>query len=98
MPHCSHGDSSEPCGDAVHAEANAIVYAARYGIKLEGTDIYCTHFPCPNCAKLIVNSGIQSVFYITPFRDMEGKKLFDAVNITTTQLLPPSFSVDMMNA
>ena len=98
MPHCSHGDDPSPCGDAVHAEANAIVYAARYGIKLEGTDIYCTHFPCPNCAKLIVNSGIQSVFFITAFRDMAGKELFDAVNITTTQLLPPSFSVDMMNA
>lgn len=96
MPHCNHHGKSDPCTDAVHAEANAIVYAARYGIRLEGTEIYCTHFPCPACAKLIVNAGIQSVFYITPFRDMEGKKLFDAVNINATQLLPPSFSVDMM--
>lgn len=96
MPHCNHGTDPGPCEDAVHAEANAIVYAARYGTRLEGTDIYCTHFPCPNCAKLIVNSGIQRVFYLTPYRDMWGKWLFEQVNIPVTKMLPPSFQVDMM--
>lgn len=97
LPHCTH-ENGEPCQEAVHAEANAIVYAARYGIRLEGTSIYCTHFPCPNCSKLVVNAGITSVFYTTPFRDMAGKKLFDAVNIEQTQLLPPQFSIDMMSS
>lgn len=96
MPHCDHQEN-EPCQEAVHAEANAIVYAARYGIRLEGTSIYCTHFPCSTCAKLIVNAGITSVFYITPFREMSGKQLFDSVNIEITQLLPPQFSIDMMS-
>lgn len=96
MPHCDHRGSTDPCQDAVHAEANAIVWAARYGTRLEGTDIYCTHFPCPNCAKLVVNAGISRVFFVTPFRDMSGLDLFDAVHIETTRLLPPTFSVDMM--
>jgi dCMP deaminase len=46
---------------AVHAEANAIVQAARNGIKIEDSTIYITHSPCINCSKLIINSGIKEV-------------------------------------
>jgi len=45
----------------IHAEMNAIGLAAREGISLKGCHLYCTHFPCLECAKLISTAGIVSV-------------------------------------
>lgn len=56
-------DVSQKCNNAMHAEANAIAFAARYGISLAGTTIYCTSAPCFDCAKLIIQSGIKVVLY-----------------------------------
>jgi len=48
---------------ATHAEANAIVQAAKLGISIDGADIYCTLQPCYTCLKLIVGAGIKRVFF-----------------------------------
>ena len=48
---------------AIHAEQNAIIQAARMGVEIEGSTIYCTHQPCVICAKMIVNAGISRVVY-----------------------------------
>jgi len=48
---------------AVHAEANAILQAAKMGISLEGAELYCTLKPCPDCIKLIAQVGIERVYY-----------------------------------
>jgi dCMP deaminase len=50
----------------VHAEANAILAAARVGTPLEGCTLYCTFHPCSGCAKLIVQAGIRDVVYPEP--------------------------------
>lgn len=71
-PHCQPGtlcDLSKPCRRTIHAEANAILFAARYGVSTEGTDLYTTMSPCFDCAKLIVNSGIKTVYYHRLYRD-----------------------------
>jgi len=47
----------------IHAEINAILFAAREGIKVEGTSIYITHEPCIICSKFIVQAGIKKVIY-----------------------------------
>lgn len=47
----------------IHSEARAIGYAARHGISLEGASIYVTTFPCPPCAKLLLEAGIAKVYY-----------------------------------
>lgn len=47
----------------VHAEANAISFAARNGSAVEGGAIYITHAPCLNCAKLILQAGICALYY-----------------------------------
>lgn len=47
----------------VHAEMNCILTAARYGIALEGATLYTTLFPCANCAKHLVQSGVAEVVY-----------------------------------
>ncbi len=48
---------------ATHAEANAIAQAARFGISVEGADLYCTLAPCYVCLKLIASAGIRAVYY-----------------------------------
>jgi dCMP deaminase len=48
---------------AVHAEENAILQSARYGISVEGADLYTTLQPCTMCAKSIINSGISRVIF-----------------------------------
>lgn len=50
----------------VHAEANAIATAARNGVKLDGTSMVTTLFPCNECAKLIVQAGITKIFTMKP--------------------------------
>jgi len=47
----------------VHAEHNAILNAGRNGVKLKGTTLYCSAFPCHNCAQAIIQSGIIKVVY-----------------------------------
>ena len=61
-------DLEESCQRAIHAEANAIAYAARFGIPLEGCEIYCTHAPCLKCAELIIQAGIRDVIFLEDFR------------------------------
>ena len=56
----------------VHAEQNAIFYAARNGITTEGCDIYVTHSPCSQCAKAIASAGIKRVVFSEEYRDTKG--------------------------
>lgn len=44
-----------------HSEANLIAFAARRGIRTEGCTVYCTHCPCANCAKTLIQAGIRAV-------------------------------------
>lgn len=46
-----------------HAEENAIVQAARHGVALRDSFLYCTTSPCLTCAKMIITAGIRKVFY-----------------------------------
>ena len=73
MPHCDDaghylkqiidddGTARQHCVRTVHAEQNAIVQAARYGLPLEGTTIYCSMEPCRVSAMLIASSGVSRV-------------------------------------
>ena len=51
----------------IHAEQNAIAYAARSGISTHNADIFVSYSPCDMCAKLIVAAGIKKVYYITEY-------------------------------
>jgi len=72
MPHCDdvgHMMENSHCVATVHAEANAIIQAAKNGTSTNGADIYITASPCWNCFKLIANSGIQRILYMEFYRD-----------------------------
>jgi len=69
------------CQVAVHAEQNAIAFAAKYGLALEGGDLHCTHAPCANCARSIINAGIKRVFFKIPYRLTEGVELLEQAGL-----------------
>jgi deoxycytidylate deaminase len=52
----------------VHAEANALNSVARFGVSVVGADLYTTDAPCMQCAKNLLQVGVQSVHYLRPFR------------------------------
>lgn len=70
-PHCVHQgcllDDHGHCIRTVHAEVNAIINAAKNGSRTYGGTMYCTHRPCFNCTKAIVNSGIVSVVFLNEY-------------------------------
>lgn len=69
------GTHAELCY-AAHAEQNALIQAARYGISIEGSTLYCTHQPCVICAKMIINAGIRRVVYKEGYPDEFSLQLF----------------------
>lgn len=72
LPHCDdigHMLENDHCVATVHAEANAIIQAAKNGTAIDGADIYITASPCWSCFKLIANSGIKRILYLEFYRD-----------------------------
>lgn len=74
LPHCDDaghmmktvkhedGTETEHCVRTIHAEQNGICQAARIGISLEGSTVYCRMTPCRTCAMLLINCGIKRVY------------------------------------
>ncbi|MCA9219799.1 MAG: dCMP deaminase family protein, partial [Planctomycetales bacterium] len=54
-------------GRVVHAEMEALLSCGRIGHSTVGTTLYCTTFPCHNCAKHIIAAGVDRVVYIEPY-------------------------------
>jgi dCMP deaminase len=59
MPHCLEVDNY--CNYCLHAEQNAIIQAALFGVSTKGSTLYCTHQPCNICAKIIVHAGVERI-------------------------------------
>ena len=70
----------------IHAEANAILFAAKHGVALEGTTLYVTTSPCIECAKMIVQSGIKRVWYSEAYKDTTGLDLLTIAGIPCKEL------------
>lgn len=84
LAHCDdegHLMEDGHCVRTVHAEANAIVQAARNGVRLDGADIYVTASPCFGCFKLIANAGLKRIVYGEFYRDERIYKLSELLGI-----------------
>lgn len=71
QPHCDdvgHLIVEGHCVRTIHAETNAIIQAALHGVSTRGCTCYVTHFPCINCAKALINSGIVRLVYSIDYR------------------------------
>lgn len=71
-PHCIDVGcmmENDHCVATIHAEANAIIHAARHGVAIDGATIYVTASPCWNCFKMLVNAGIRRICYSEFYRE-----------------------------
>jgi dCMP deaminase len=68
------GERHELCR-GLHAEQNAIIQAALNGVAIKGATLYCTHFPCVVCAKMLINAGIRRVCAADSYPDSLSEKL-----------------------
>ena len=72
MPHCDevgHDMENDHCVATIHAEANAILQAAKNGIMIDGSEISITASPCWTCFKMLANAGIKKICYGEFYRD-----------------------------
>lgn len=76
------GTTKNHCVRTVHAEANAIAQAAKFGASVAGARLYSTMFPCFDCAKLIVAAGIDQVYAEFDYpASSDSKALFTAAAV-----------------
>jgi dCMP deaminase len=62
------GERHELCR-GLHAEQNAIIQAAKHGVNINGSIIFCTTAPCIICAKMLINAGISRIVYLEGYPD-----------------------------
>ena len=65
-------DSKGSCSLALHAEQNAILYASKNNVPIEGCTLYVTLSPCIACARVIFTIGIKKVYYMNSYADFKG--------------------------
>lgn len=68
------GEHQELCR-GLHAEQNAIIQAALHGINISNSYLYCTDQPCVTCVKMIINAGINRIYYYKTYPDKLARKL-----------------------
>jgi len=94
LPHCDevghdmrkvfddNGNVSQHCVRTLHAEQNAIIQAAKFGISLDGTTLFCKMTPCRRCAMMIIDSGVKRVVCEKHYHaDKDTKELFKLAGI-----------------
>ncbi len=85
LPHCTeigHLIADGHCIRTLHAEHNAVIQAALHGISTREAELYVTHQPCYNCAKMIINAGIRKVVHGGVYIDQASLALLDEAGIT----------------
>jgi dCMP deaminase len=72
--------------EVLHAETNAIAKVSRSSNSTDNADLFVTHAPCLECAKLIYQSGIKSVFYRDTYRSEDGIQFLQKCNVEVKQI------------
>ncbi len=79
------GERHELCR-ALHAEQNVIVQAARHGGSIEGATIYCTTQPCVICTKMLINVGVQAIYFAQSYPDDFSREMIAESGIVFEEL------------
>ena len=108
FPHCSKvgcireelnmasGSRHELCW-GLHAEQNAIIQAAVFGVSIKGATMYITTFPCIICAKMIVNAEISEVVYSAGYPDPASQIIFEQSNVKVRKY-EPKFKISFVKS
>ena len=79
------GERHELCR-GLHAEQNVIISAAYYGVTTEGTTLYSTHLPCIICSKMLINAGVEKIFFLDGYPDSLADQMLAEANIEVVRL------------
>jgi dCMP deaminase len=100
LPHCEEvgclreqhkvpsGQRHELCR-GLHAEMNAMLQAARHGIRIDGGTLYTTSTPCSLCAKMIINAGIRRVVAAGEYPDELGRRMLAEAGVALDRVPHP---------
>lgn len=85
------GERHELCR-GLHAEQNAIIQAAKHGVNIAGSTLYCTNSPCSICSKMLINAGIARIVYLEGYPDSLSQEMLLEAGIPEIPFteLPPS--------
>ena len=78
------GERHELCR-GLHAEQNAIIQAARHGVNIDGSTLYCTTMPCIICTKMLINAGIRRVVFEEGYADELAREMVAEAGIEVEQ-------------
>lgn len=78
----------------VHAESSLIAKMAKEGRSTEGTSLYVSTFPCPNCAKLIASSGISHCYYLEGYAMLDGFDVMKSAGVEIIKINTPESHTD----
>lgn len=99
LPHCLEvgclrdqmkipsGERHELCR-AIHAEQNALVQAAAFGVSVKGAKIYSTTYPCSLCAKMLINAGIEEIIVMDGYPDAMASEMLQQAGIEVRKVMP----------
>ncbi len=83
------GEKQEICR-GLHAEQNAIIQAARFGVSTVGATLYCTTQPCITCSKMLINAGIVRIVVVERYPDKLAEKMLEEAGIPVEFIKIPS--------
>jgi dCMP deaminase len=89
---CLRESASIPSGQrhelcrGLHAEQNVIIQAAYHGISIKGATLYCTNKPCVICSKMLINAGIQKIYYEEGYDDALSDQMFAEAGVELARL------------
>ena len=84
LPHCTEAGCliiNSHCVRVLHAEQNAIIQGALHGVDVSRSILYVTHQPCLNCAKMIINAGIERVVYAGDYPDEIARSFLEQAQV-----------------
>ncbi len=79
------GEKHELCR-GLHAEQNAIIQAAKHGVSIKGATLYCTTHPCIICTKMLINAGIQKIYYCEGYSDLLSSRMLEEAKIELVKI------------
>jgi dCMP deaminase len=72
---------------SIHSEALAVAQSAKNGVSLNGAEAFVTTFPCPNCARLLAEAGIQKVYYQKGYSLLDAEEILKAYGIEVVMVI-----------
>lgn len=84
---CLRQDQNIPSGErhelcrGLHAEQNAVIQAAVFGVSIKGSVLYCTNTPCVVCVKMLINAGVTEIIYAGEYPDELAKQMMSESNL-----------------